>query len=48
MNNSDYRMHRISHEREVSAKYDELMERFLTVTKDFFTGGDEPLIKENH
>ena len=48
MNNSDYRMHRITHEREVSAKNDELMERFLTVTKGYFVWRKEPLIEKYH
>ena len=32
----------------IEAKNDELMKSFLAVTKDFFTGGDEPLIKDYH
>ena len=48
MNNSDYRMHRITHEREGSAKNDELMERFLTVTKGYFVWRKEPLIEKYH
>ena len=32
----------------IEAKNDELMEHFLTVTKDFFTRGKEPLMEKYH